>query len=282
MRILLLTVLVMIAFAANTLLTRFAINGGFIDPAGFAVVRVASGAAVLCALLWLRGGRFGGLGRGRLVGTAALAVYIIGHALANLTIDAGIGALILFGVVQITMFGYGAGFGESPTARQISGAAIAFGGLMLVLWPDGQMQLDLAGAALMILAGVGWAAYTINGKGAADPLRNTAGNFLFCVPVVACMMLLQTPQITPMGLALGILCGGVTSGLGYALWYAVLPSLRSSTAAVAQLSVPVIALLGGAALLAEPLGLRVIVATVLVLGGIAWSISARSAQGGHS
>ncbi len=281
MRIFLLTVLVMIAFAANTLLTRFAINGGFIDPAGFALVRVASGAAVLCALLWMRGGSFAGLGRGRLAGTAALAVYIIGHALANLTIDAGIGALILFGVVQITMFGYGATAGEPPSARQLSGAAVAFGGLVLVLWPDGRMQLDLAGAALMILAGVGWAAYTINGKGAADPLRNTAGNFLFCVPVVACMLLLHSPQVTLMGLALGVVCGGVTSGLGYALWYAVLPSLRSSTAAVAQLSVPVIALLGGAALLAEPFGLRVMVATVLVLGGIAWSISARSVPTGH-
>ena len=282
MRILLLTVLVMIAFAANTLLTRFAINGGLIDPAALALVRVASGAAVLCALFWLRGGRFAGFGRGGLAGTAALAVYIIGHALANLTIDAGIGALILFGVVQITMFGYGAAVGESPTMRQIMGAAVAFGGLMLVLWPDGQMQLYIAGAALMIMAGIGWAAYTINGQGAADPLRNTARNFLFCVPVVACLLLVQDAQMTVQGVALGVLCGGVTSGLGYALWYAVLPSLRSSTAAVAQLSVPVIALLAGAALLAEPLGLRVGIATVLVIGGIALAITARSPQADRS
>ena len=282
MRISLLTALVMIAFAANSVLTRFAIAGGHIDPTGFAVVRVVSGAAMLYLFLLLRGGRLPNFGRDRAFGALTLAVYIIGFSLAYLTLDAGLGALILFGVVQIAMFAHGALFGVTPTLRKVVGAAIAFGGLVLVLWPGAGVHVDPIGAALMIAAGLGWAAYTIIGKGSDDPLANTAGNFLFCAPIVAILMLVQTTFYTPTGLIVGILCGAVTSGLGYALWYAVLPKLMQSTAAVVQLSVPVIAILAGAAILAEPLGLKVIVATILVLGGIGLAVSARAAQADRS
>ena len=282
MRIFLLTALVMIAFAANSVLTRFAIAGGHIDPTGFAVVRVVSGAAMLCLFLWLRGRRLQVFSRERAFGALTLAVYIIGFSLAYLTLDAGLGALILFGVVQIAMFAHGAAFGVTPTPRKMIGAAVAFGGLVLGLWPGAGVQVDPIGAALMIAAGLGWAAYTIIGKGSDDPLANTAGNFLICAPVVALLMLVQPSFYTPTGLMVGMLCGAVTSGLGYALWYAVLPKLMQSTAAVVQLSVPVIAIVAGAAVLAEPLGLKVILATVLVLGGIGLAVSARSAQAGHS
>lgn len=280
MRIFLLTALVMFAFAANSLLTRFAIIGGHIDPTGFALVRVGAGAAVLAVILWLRGGRLTLWHRSRAFGAVALAVYIIGFSLAYLTLDAGLGALVLFGVVQITMFGYGALFGTAATSRQLVGAAAAFVGLVVVLWPGAQTQVNPVGAALMVAAGVGWAAYTIVGKGSADPLENTASNFVICVPIVACLLLVQTVHITATGLVLGVLCGGITSGLGYALWYAVLPKLAQSTAAVVQLSVPVIAIVAGAALLAEPLSAKVILATLLVLGGIGLAVSARSVPAG--
>jgi drug/metabolite transporter (DMT)-like permease len=282
MRIFLLTALVMIAFAANSVLTRFAIAGGHIDPTGFAVVRVVSGAAMLCFILLLQGARVQLFNRQRAFGALTLAVYIIGFSLAYLTLDAGLGALILFGVVQIAMFAHGALCGVTPTLRKLIGAAVAFAGLVLVLWPSAAVQVDPLGAALMIAAGLGWAAYTIIGKGSADPLANTAGNFLICAPIVALLMLVQPTFYTPTGLAVGILCGAVTSGLGYALWYAVLPKLMQSTAAVVQLSVPVIAILAGAVILAEPLDIKVIVATVLVLGGIGLAVSARSAQAGRS
>jgi len=282
MRIFLLTALVMIAFAANSVLTRFAIAGGHIDPTGFAVVRVVSGAAMLCLILLLQGARLQLFNRQRAFGALTLAVYIIGFSLAYLTLDAGLGALILFGVVQIAMFAHGALFGVTPTLRKMIGAAVAFAGLVLVLWPSAAVQVDPLGAVLMIAAGLGWAAYTIIGKGSADPLANTAGNFLICAPIVALLILVQPTFYTPTGLAVGILCGAVTSGLGYALWYAVLPKLMQSTAAVVQLSVPVIAILAGAAILAEPLDIKVIVATVLVLGGIGLAVSARSAQAGRS
>jgi drug/metabolite transporter (DMT)-like permease len=282
MRIFLLTALVMIAFAANSVLTRFAIAGGHIDPTGFAVVRVISGAAMLWLFLRLRGGRLQIFSRTRAFGALTLAVYIIGFSLAYLTLDAGLGALILFGVVQIAMFAHGALFGVTPTPRKVIGAAVAFAGLVLVLWPSAAVQVDPVGAALMIAAGLGWAAYTIIGKGSDDPLANTAGNFLICAPIVALLMLVQNTFYTPTGLIVAILCGAVTSGLGYALWYAVLPKLMQSTAAVVQLSVPVIAILAGAAILAEPLDLKVILATVLVLGGIGLAVSGRSTQAGRN
>ncbi len=281
MRIFLITSLVMIAFAANSVLTRFAINGGFIDPAGFAVIRVLSGAVVLSVLLVMRGGRLRVFNRHRVFGAATLALYIIGFSLAYLTLDAGLGALILFGSVQIAMFSHAALFGVGLSARQMTGAGVAFAGLILVLWPGVGVHVDLAGAVLMIAAGVGWAAYTISGKGSADPLANTAGNFVICVPLVACLLLVQTTSFSATGIVLGMVCGGVTSGLGYALWYAVLPKLAQSTAAVIQSSVPVIAIIAGAALLAEPLGIKVIIATLLVLGGIVLAVSARSPQAGH-
>ncbi len=281
MRILCLTALVMVAFAANSILTRFAIAGGHIDPTGFAVVRVLSGAVLLAMLVLRRGGRVPLIRRQQGLGAITLAIYIIGFSLAYLTLDAGLGALILFGVVQIAMFTHGALFGVTPTPRKLLGAAVAFSGLVLVLWPSQGVAVDPLGAALMIAAGLGWAAYTIIGRGASDPLAGSAGNFVICTPLVAALLLVQPTFYSPTGIALGVLCGAVTSGLGYALWYAVLPRLAQATAAVVQLSVPVIAIIAGALILGEPLGAKVVVATALVLGGIALAVSARSAPTGR-
>jgi drug/metabolite transporter (DMT)-like permease len=133
----------------------------------------------------------------------------------------------------------------------------------------------------MIAAGLGWAAYTISGKGSANPLANTAANFVICVPLVACLLLFKTTSFTSFGVFLGVICGGITSGLGYALWYSVLPKIPQSNAAVIQSSVPVIAIIAGAVLLSEPLGLKVVVATGLVLGGILLAVSGSSAQAGR-
>ena len=174
MRIFLLTALVMVAFAANSVLTRFAIAGGHIDPTGFAVVRVLSGAVLLALLVVLRGGRMPLLRRQQGLGAVTLAIYIIGFSLAYLTLDAGLGALILFGVVQIAMFAHGALFGVTPTPRKLLGAGVAFAGLVLVLWPSQDVAVDPLGAVLMIAAGLGWAAYTIIGRGASDPLAGAA------------------------------------------------------------------------------------------------------------
>lgn len=199
MRIFLLTALVMVAFAANSVLTRFAIVGGHIDPTGFAVVRVLSGAVLLALLVVLRGGRVPLLRRQQGLGAVTLAIYIIGFSLAYLTLDAGLGALILFGVVQIAMFAHGALFGVTPTPRKLLGAGVAFAGLVLVLWPSQGVAVDPLGAVLMIAAGLGWAAYTIIGRGASDPLAGSAGNFVICTPLVAMLLLVQPTFYSPHG-----------------------------------------------------------------------------------
>ncbi|NUH65793.1 DMT family transporter [Sulfitobacter sp. S0837] len=281
MRIFFLTTVAMVAFAANSILTRMAVEPGHIDPAGFALLRVAAGAAVLTILVAVRGDRLPLFRRERIAGALSLALYMIGFSLAYLTLDAGLGALILFGVVQIAMFGHGALVGSTPTGRQVSGAAVAFSGLILVLWPSGGGSTDLVGAGLMALAGLGWAAYTIIGRGAGNPLAVTAANFLLCLPLMLLLPLLFGATFSTTGIALAVLSGGVTSGLGYALWYVVLKQIDGGTAAVAQLSVPIIAILGGVVMLGEAVSATLLSAAALVLGGILWALSAKSVRADH-
>ena len=282
MRLFLAIALTMIAFASNSILTRMAIDGGYIDPSAFALVRVVSGALVLGMVISLRGGGLPLFRITRIPGALSLAVYLVGFSLAYLTLDAGLGALILFGVVQIGMFSHDALRGIPPSARQLTGAGVAFAGLLIVLWPGPGGAAELGGALLMVLAGLGWAWYSIIGRTAADPLAATAANFLLCVPILLVLLVGTSLRFSVTGIALGMLCGGLTSGLGYALWYSVLPHLQGASAAIVQLSVPVIAILAGALLLGESVGLAVIVSTLLVVGGIALAVTGRSAQADRS
>ena len=257
----------MVAFAANSILTRLAVDGGYSDPSSFALIRVASGAAVLCMIMTVRRGGLPLWEPARVVGVLSLAAYMAGFSLAYLTLDAGLGALILFGVVQITMFLDGVRRGSGPSHRQIAGAGIAFVGLLIVLWPGPEGQVDTTGALFMVIAGVGWAVYTLSGRSEPDPLAGTAANFLLCLPVLCTLLIGPALDVGPTGAALAIISGGLTSGLGYALWYALLPQMQQSTAAVVQLSVPIIAIVAGMALLGEPLTWVAGIATVLVIGG---------------
>ncbi|MFT7596397.1 MAG: drug/metabolite transporter (DMT)-like permease [Paracoccaceae bacterium] len=280
MRLILLTCLVMIAFAANSVLNRLAVDSGAIDPRSFAVIRVVAGALMLTLLTLARRQPLPLFARARIVGAGALTLYMVGFSTAYLTVDAGLGALILFGVVQVTMFAVSALSGTPATARQITGAGIAFGGLVWVLWPGGAVVVDSTGAALMAAAGVGWAFYTLAGRHEPDALSATAANFLYAVPLtLAAALVAGGPwQAAPTGVALAVVSGTVTSGLGYALWYSVLPRLAPSLAATVQLSVPVIALGGGVVLLGEAVNARLIIGGALVIGGIALSVWARAAR----
>ncbi|MEL6450602.1 MAG: DMT family transporter [Pseudomonadota bacterium] len=282
MRLILLTTLTMTAFAANSVLNRLAVDSGAIDPSSFAMIRVVAGALALCMILTVRGGGLPLLAKGRVIGAVSLAAYMIGFSLAYVTLDAGLGALILFGTVQITMFGWSALRGAAPTRRQMLGAAVAFAGLLLALWPQEGGGGDLGGAAMMVIAGVGWAAYTLAGKGARDPLAATAANFVAAMPLLLVLLFGAGLHAAPSGIALAILSGAVTSGLGYALWYHVLPQLAGQTAAVVQLSVPIIAILAGAALLGEALSLGTGLAAALVLGGIALAVTSPTAPAGRT
>jgi drug/metabolite transporter (DMT)-like permease len=275
MRLVLLTLLTMCAFAANSLLTRAAVDGGHIGPQAFVVLRVAAGAAVLGAIALWRGVSLPLMRRERIAGATSLTLYMIGFSLAYLTLDAGLGALILFGVTQITMFAHAAVTGQPPSLRQLCGAAVAFAGLVLVLWPTKQSLTDPLGAGLMVLAGLGWAAYTIAGRGAADPLAATGANFILCLPILAAVFFTSSFNADAAGIVLAVICGGTTSGLGYALWYSVLHQMRGTTAAVVQLSVPVLAILAGAVFLGEAVPTVILVAATMVVGGIGWSVTAK-------
>lgn len=275
MRLIFLTVLTMCAFAANSLLTRAAVDGGHLAPGAFAIIRVAGGAAMLGGIAAWRGVWVPLMQPARLVGAISLSAYMVGFSLAYLTLDAGLGALILFGVTQITMFAHAAITGVAPSWRQITGAGVAFGGLVLVLWPNDSGVTDTAGAALMVLAGLGWAVYTIAGRSAADPLAATGANFILCLPILSVLLITSEFLGDWWGIFLALFCGAVTSGLGYALWYTVLRQMRGTTAAVVQLSVPVIAIIAGAALLGEAVTSVVIMAAALVVGGIGWAVTAK-------
>jgi drug/metabolite transporter (DMT)-like permease len=285
MRLILLTCLTMIAFAANSVLTRMAVDSGAIDPSGFAMIRVLAGAVALCAILAVRGGGLPLMARGRVLGAVSLAAYMIGFSLAYVTLDAGLGALILFGTVQVTMFGWSALRGQRPSLCQMLGAGVAFGGLILALWPRGgaagAAAGDLAGTGFMVVAGLGWAAYTLAGKASKDPLAGTAANFVVATPLLAVLLLGTGLTAAPSGIALAILSGVVTSGLGYALWYHVLPQLGGQSAAIVQLSVPIIAIVAGALLLGEAITVAIVLAAALVLGGIALAVTSSRPQADH-
>ena len=263
-----LTSLTMLAFAANSVLNRWAVGPGHIGAVEFACVRVLSGAVMLMALVVWRQGGIGWPGRkGRLAGVTGLSAYLLGFSLAYRGLDAGTGALILFGTVQVTMFAGALLSREAVPVRRWAGAALALGGLGLIAAPG---SVALQPVALMVVAGIGWGIYSLAGRGAVDPLAATAWNFLLSVPLVLPIGLaagVASPD--PTGVALAVVSGALTSGLGYALWYQILPQLGAARAAVAQLTVPVIAALGGAVLLAEMPGGRFWLAAGLVLGGVA-------------
>lgn len=271
MRLILLTVLTMCAFASNSLLNRLAVEGGHADPGAFAVVRTAAGAAMLVTLVLIRRRRLTLTGWKRLIGAGSLALYMLGFSSAYLTLDAGAGALILFGVVQMSMLAISAARGTVLRPPQLAGAGVALAGLAVVLWPGAGALVDTGGVVLMAAAGLGWGIYTLAGRGEPDPLAATAANFCLALPVTALALTVAGAGLTPLGILLAVLSGAVTSGLGYALWYALLPQLQPAVAATVQLSVPPLAVIGGVAFLGETVGLQFVIGAILVVGGIALS-----------
>jgi drug/metabolite transporter (DMT)-like permease len=282
MKLFLITALTMMAFASNSILNRMALDGGHIDPSSFAAVRIVSGVVALGLMLAIRREKLPLWEKSRILGALSLAAYMIGFSLAYDSLDAGLGALILFGVVQVALFIYGAIRGETPTQRELIGASIAFIGLLIALWPSEDSVATLSSTALMVIAGLGWAAYTLAGRGSQNPLASTAANFLFAMPLLLLLLLGQTLNISVTGVALAVLAGAITSGMGYALWYWVLPQIGPSTAAVVQLSVPIIAIVAGAVLQGEVISITVIVAAGFVVGGIGLAATKRSVQVGRT
>ena len=268
LRIVICTVLALMAFAGNSLLCRAALAHTHIDAASFTTVRLLSGTVALCCLAWLRGAARAG--RGNWLSALALFAYAAGFSFSYLHLTAAAGALLLFGAVQTTMIGYAIWSGERLRWLQAVGLILACGGLVGLLLP-GLSAPPLTGALLMLGAGAAWGIYSLRGRGGGDSLKVSAGNFTRTVPMALVLSLLLAGRrsLDPAGLGYAFLSGALTSAVGYAIWYTALPSLKSTTAATVQLSVPILAAAGGVFFLGESLTLRLLVASVAILGGIA-------------
>lgn len=266
----LLTAVAMIAFAANSLLCRQALGQHLIDAGTFASLRTLAGAITLVSILSLRG-------ESRLLtqtgwyGAAALFAYMVFFSFAYLSLSAGTGALLLFGAVQLTMFVVALRGGENFSPLSWLGFVLALAGLVWLVAP-GVSAPDPLGAALMIIAGVAWGAYSLLGRGAASPLAATAGAFLRATPAVIAVAVFATyysgAHATVPGATLALVSGAITSGCGYVIWYAALRGLTGTQAAIVQLSVPVIAAIGGVLLLSEHVTLRLVLASIATIGGV--------------
>jgi len=263
-----LTVIALVAFAANSVLCRLALGSGLIDAASFTAIRVISGAVVLGLIILLRRNQRRAASDWR--AGLALFAYMITFSFAYLSLDVGTGALIAFGAVQLTMFIVAIRGGEQFSLRSWLGLAIAISGLVYLVAP-GVTSPDPRGAALMIVAGVAWGAYSLLGRSAAEPTWATAANFFFSVPLVVLTSLLfiEDFDVSTKGVLLAVASGAAASGLGYTIWYAALRGHTATSAATVQLSAPVIAALGGVVLLAEDLTLRLAISSIATLGGVA-------------
>jgi len=267
-KIAILTSLAMLAFAGNSLLCRIALKHTAIDPASFTSIRIISAALMLWLIVSIRRGQQ--KGSGNWPSACALFAYAAGFSFAYVSLPASIGALLLFGAVQATMIGHGIWAGERLQKLQIFGLLLALGGLVGLLLP-GLSAPPLLGSVLMLSAGVAWGVYCLRGKSAGDPATVTAGNFLRAVPFAAALSIVM-PSGVPLdstGSLYAVVSGAVASAIGYAIWYTVLPALKTSSAATVQLSVPVITAVGGIILLDESASLRLILTSVAILGGIA-------------
>lgn len=269
-RLFILTLLAMIAFASNSLLCRLALKQTTIDAASFTSIRIFSGAMALWLILRLRQRGDRAPLQGNWLSAFALFSYAAAFSFAYLTLSAATGALLLFGAVQATMIFWGLRKGESLEVRQLFGLTLALAGLVALLLP-GLSAPPLAGAILMLGAGVAWGIYSLRGRGTSDAISATTGNFLRAVPFAAGLSVVLIPwmRFDQTGIVYAMLSGAIASGVGYVIWYLALPSLKAASAASVQLSVPVLAAVGGILLLAEPLTLRFVLASIAVLGGIA-------------
>ena len=280
----------MIAFAANSVLGRMAIapgpfgSGGLplIDPASYSAVRLGSGAVMLALLVAVTGTgarRWPRLQSGSWASAFALFAYAVAFSYAYVALDTGIGALILFACVQATMIGWSLKEGDRPSLLEWLGLIVAFGAFIWLVSP-GLSAPDPLAAAAMAASGIAWGAYSLRGRGLPDPLKATADNFMrsvaFIIPLFGLVLVTQLPvHASAKGVMLAIASGAVTSGLGYALWYRVLKRIGATQGAIVQLTVPVIAAIGGTLFLHEDWTLRLVVSSLLILGGVALATMAK-------
>ena len=264
--------LAMVAFAANSLLCRVALTKTAIDPSAFTIIRMLAGAITLSLIVLLRKGTL--RGSGSWPGAFSLLTYAAAFSFAYVNLPAGTGALLLFGSVQATMIVTGLYQGENLRIVQWVGLLTAFGGLTVLVAP-GIHAPDPYSASLMMVAGIAWGIYSLLGRKQGDPLVATAGNFLKAAPF-SLLLLPFAGSIDSQGVILAVVSGSISSGVGYAIWYGILPSLKAVQAASVQLTVPVIASTAAVFVLGENVTFNLVIASAAVLGGIAVVILGKS------
>lgn len=271
------TAFALAAFALNSILCRLALGADAADAAGFTAVRLISGGVALALIRAFFGEKQRDAKRGNWISAFFLFAYAICFSFAYVDLTTATGALILFGSVQATMISAAFAAGEKPSAAEWLGLIAALGGLIYLVFPGLSAPPPLFSSALMALAGVSWGFYTLRGRGSADPLGDTTGNFARSIPMVVLISLplVSSIRLSPEGLTLAVLSGALASGVGYAAWYRALKYHTAARAAILQLAVPVLAAFGGVVFLAETISRRLILAAIIILGGILTAIAGR-------
>ncbi len=270
------TLCALVAFSGNSILCRLALRDDAIDAASFTSIRLVSGAVVLLLALKLSPGKTAAISRGNCISALLLFSYAAAFSFAYVTLAAGTGALILFGAVQVTMIGAALLSGERLTRFEGAGAALAFAGLVCLVFPSVTAP-SLTGSLLMIVAGISWGVYSLRGRSVVNPVAETAVNFVFSLPLVVILNLifLSHSQLTPKGVLLASLSGGLASGVGYAVWYVAVRGMTATRASIVQLAVPLLAAIGGVVFLAEELSGRLVFAALIIFAGVALAVIGR-------
>ena len=263
------TGLALIAFAANSVLCRLALGNGAIDASSFTGIRLLAGAIALFTILSIKGSNKGASSKGSWTASLSLFLYAITFSYAYLSVDTGTGALILFGSVQITMIMLSLISGTRLHLIEWSGVILAFTGFIYLILPNITTP-SITGFILMTVSGVSWGIYTLKGRSSKNPLMDTTYNFLRTIPFIALLAVftLQNMNYSTEGIVLALISGAITSGAGYTIWYIALGGLSSTQAAVIQLSVPVIAAIGGVIFVSEVITMRLVISAAIVLSGI--------------
>jgi len=270
------TVFALVAFAFNSILCRLALGAEAIDAASFTLIRLISGAVTLVAISLFFDRKESNEKRGNWFSAFFLFAYAVCFSFAYVNLTTGTGALVLFGSVQATMIFVALLKGERPKILEWLGLIFALGGLIYLVFP-GLSSPPFFSSALMAIAGIAWGFYTLRGKGSTNPLADTTGNFVRAVPMVILLSLpfIYQIRLSPRGILLAVLSGAIASGIGYSVWYAALKFHTATRAAILQLSVPALAATGGVIFLAETISLHLLLATILILGGISLAILGR-------
>jgi len=276
MKTLFTTCFALVAFAGNSILCRLALGEGAIDASNFTVIRLFSGAVTLLVVLRLFGKKSGSSSKGSWGATLMLFIYASTFSFAYMSLDTGTGALILFGAVQLTMITIAVVSGDRLHLSEWAGVGVAFAGFVYLVLPKVSTP-SITGFVLMAIAGISWGVYTLMGRGSKNPLSDTTHNFTRTIPLVVVMGLffIQNADLSQKGVLLAVLSGALASGIGYTIWYVALGGLSATLAATAQLSVPVIAALGGVVFVSETVSFHLILSAVMILGGIALVVFGR-------